>query len=135
MSMEPANINALGSSIQTGPSITREKIDFPERQFSVTDRATISAPSDLRRIHKLTILHTNDLHGHAEAFTDANISEEDRVGGLANLGSVIQKEKEKDPEHTLLLDADCRCAIMDGQMGPRDPGNPSEHRYRKGETT
>ncbi|MCD4786421.1 MAG: bifunctional metallophosphatase/5'-nucleotidase [Candidatus Eremiobacteraeota bacterium] len=55
-------------------------------------------------IHNLTILHTNDMHGHAEAFINKEVSD-DEIGGLSHLGSAIEKERGKDPENTLLLDA------------------------------
>jgi len=55
-------------------------------------------------VHKLTILHTNDMHGHAEAFVDSNVSD-DEIGGLSHLGAAVKKERQEDPDNTLLLDA------------------------------
>ena len=57
------------------------------------------------KTNKITILHTNDLHGHTEAFLDERKSDETKVGGLTYLGSRIKKEKSKAPKSTLLLDA------------------------------
>jgi len=47
----------------------------------------------------LTILHTNDLHGHARPMDGG------KVGGLAHLATVIHHERAKDPPRTLLMDA------------------------------
>lgn len=55
-------------------------------------------------IHKLTILHTNDMHGHTEAFVDKRVSK-GKIGGLSHLGTAIEAERSKDPDNTLLLDA------------------------------
>jgi 2',3'-cyclic-nucleotide 2'-phosphodiesterase (5'-nucleotidase family) len=49
----------------------------------------------------LTILHTNDLHGHLEPFADGGRL----VGGMAYLGEAIGWERAKDPAHTLVLDS------------------------------
>jgi 2',3'-cyclic-nucleotide 2'-phosphodiesterase (5'-nucleotidase family) len=60
-----------------------------------------SPPSALTsRTVPLTILHTNDLHGHLEPFVDGN----SMVGGMAYLGEVVECERAKDPAHTLVVD-------------------------------
>jgi 2',3'-cyclic-nucleotide 2'-phosphodiesterase (5'-nucleotidase family) len=64
---------------------------------------------------KLNIFHTNDLHGRANPYKTTRlengkydelfktISEE--VGGLAEIAGIVNEEREKNPEGTLLLDA------------------------------
>lgn len=54
---------------------------------------------------KLTILHTNDLHGHTHSFKEGKNEQEGEVGGLSQVASVIREEKAEDPKNTLLLDA------------------------------
>ena len=51
----------------------------------------------------LKIVSTNDIHGHMDPFLDKVTNKE--VGGIANLGAAIKREKAEDPEHTILLDA------------------------------
>ncbi len=56
-------------------------------------------------IVSITILHTNDIHGHTEPFIDEKKSPDIKVGGLTYLGDTIKREKAKAPDNTLLLDA------------------------------
>jgi len=49
----------------------------------------------------LTILHTNDIHGHMEPFVEGK----KLVGGLAYLAEIIEEERSVDKAHTLVLDA------------------------------
>lgn len=51
---------------------------------------------------KLNILHMNDIHGAVEPFFDPSVSEEADVGGLANAKAMIDGEREKNPEGTIL---------------------------------
>ncbi|MCD4786422.1 MAG: bifunctional metallophosphatase/5'-nucleotidase [Candidatus Eremiobacteraeota bacterium] len=55
--------------------------------------------------HKINILYTNDLHGKIEASGKETPTLKDDIGGLANLGTAIKQEQDKDPGHTLTLDA------------------------------
>lgn len=68
--------------------------------------AKASSPKDSYSpgIQNITILHTNDMHGHAEAFFEKK-SDKGKVGGLSYMGAAIQREREKNPDNTLLLDA------------------------------
>ncbi|MDQ7822827.1 MAG: bifunctional UDP-sugar hydrolase/5'-nucleotidase [Candidatus Eremiobacteraeota bacterium] len=72
-----------------------EKEALPADVFSPQE-----APPPSRSV-PLTILHTNDIHGHAEPFCESH----KMVGGLAHLAETIKEERAKDPAHTLLLDA------------------------------
>lgn len=53
----------------------------------------------------ITILHTNDLHGHLLPFRDKTLSPDTPVGGVAYLADAVTRLRQTDPEHTLLLDA------------------------------
>ncbi len=53
---------------------------------------------------ELTILYTNDIHGHFEPLKTAWISDTRLVGGMANLATMVRNEK-KNNKHTLYLDA------------------------------
>lgn len=54
---------------------------------------------------KLNILHINDFHGAVEPMMDPAVSTESSVGGAANLKTLIDSEREKNPEGTLTLNA------------------------------
>ncbi|MCE1247607.1 MAG: bifunctional metallophosphatase/5'-nucleotidase [Firmicutes bacterium] len=60
---------------------------------------------DYRVAGKMTILHTNDMHGHAEAMVKKGEDESAETGGLANLAGLIKQEKAKNRNATLVLDA------------------------------
>lgn len=54
---------------------------------------------------KITILHTNDMHGHLTPETDKNIvPPPEKVGGAAYLATLIKQYRAANPGHTLLLD-------------------------------
>ncbi len=53
---------------------------------------------------KLTILYTNDLHSHLEPFTIGWISESRKIGGFANIATIVKNEKKENP-NTLYFDA------------------------------
>lgn len=54
---------------------------------------------------KLTILYTNDLHAHFDPLKTAWISETRKVGGFANIATLVKKEKKEHPEKTVYFDA------------------------------
>jgi 2',3'-cyclic-nucleotide 2'-phosphodiesterase (5'-nucleotidase family) len=54
---------------------------------------------------RLNILHMNDIHGAVEPMMDPKISPDSPVGGLANSKTLIDREKAKNPDGTLLLNA------------------------------
>lgn len=53
---------------------------------------------------KFNLLYTNDLHAHVEPHLVKWVSETRKVGGFANISSLVKQEKEKNP-HTLYVDA------------------------------
>lgn len=54
---------------------------------------------------KITILHTNDMHGHLMPETDKNIvPPPEKVGGAAYLATLIKQYRNGNPGRTLLLD-------------------------------
>jgi len=53
----------------------------------------------------LTILHVNDTHGRILPYTEATSDERQMVGGAAYLARIIQEERSKNPDGTLLLSA------------------------------
>ncbi len=54
--------------------------------------------------HELTILYTNDLHAHFDPHTVRWVSEDRKVGGFANVATLVKKEKKANP-NTLYFDA------------------------------
>ena len=53
----------------------------------------------------LHILHINDFHGAIEPFHSPFVSEDSKVGGIANMKSVIDTERARDFDGTMLLNA------------------------------
>ena len=53
----------------------------------------------------LTILHVNDTHGHILPYTEKSVSKNVPVSGVAYLAQMVQEERSKNPEGTLLLSA------------------------------
>ena len=53
----------------------------------------------------LTILHINDTHGRILPYVEATPSKRQMVGGAAYLAHMIQEERSKNPDSTLLLSA------------------------------
>ena len=69
-------------------------ISFPQALL-----AEETAPVDL------TILHVNDTHGRILPYIEATSGEQQMVGGAAYLARMIQEERSKNPDGTLLLSA------------------------------
>ncbi len=55
------------------------------------------------RATKITILHTNDVHSHVEAF-GPNVGENSNKGGVAKRATLVESVRKENP-NTLLLDA------------------------------
>ncbi|MCC6825517.1 MAG: bifunctional metallophosphatase/5'-nucleotidase [Acidobacteria bacterium] len=53
---------------------------------------------------KLTVLYTNDLHAHLEPFIVPWVSETRKVGGFANIATLVKREKAANP-NTVYFDA------------------------------
>lgn len=75
-------------------SITLLALFFPLSLFA-------TPPSDIR----LTILHVNDTHGYILPYKEAGSGKNTMVGGAAYLARLIEDERSKNPEGTLLLSA------------------------------
>ena len=58
----------------------------------------------LTEVKELTILHTNDLHAHLFPRIAPWISEARKIGGFANLATLVKQEKQSNP-NTILIDA------------------------------
>lgn len=69
------------------------------------DKVTIGPGTEESGNIKLNILHINDFHGAVEPMMDPAVSQDSPVGGAANVKAVIDREREKDPEGTLALNA------------------------------
>jgi len=101
--MEIRNIRSNLIKIQAGinESKSEEKIGF-----SPVDSVSIGQSMDSESNSvKINILHINDIHGAVEPMMDPNISYASPVGGLAYAKAVVDSEREKDPQGTLLLNA------------------------------
>ncbi len=75
-----------------------------------------SVPKDSVSIgssERVTILHLNDIHGVVEPVSDSNISSGSPMGGIARVKRVIDEERDKNPEGTLVLNAG---DVADGTM-------------------
>ncbi|MEQ8189682.1 MAG: bifunctional UDP-sugar hydrolase/5'-nucleotidase [Candidatus Eremiobacterota bacterium] len=66
------------------------------------DGVSIGSGNSLIDLH---ILHINDFHGAVQPYMEPSISADSEVGGVANLKSVIDTERERDLNGTLLLNA------------------------------
>lgn len=101
--MDAGSMQSIGGAIPL--PLTEKKAAAPESpDRTARDNVSIGDSTGARVSADsipLTILHTNDIHGHAEPFTDNN----KLVGGIAHLAERIKKERAEDPDHTLLLDA------------------------------
>jgi 5'-nucleotidase len=64
---------------------------------------TIFIPA-VARDKKLTILYTNDLHSHLEPHIVPWVSKTRKVGGFANIATLVKKEKASN-DHTVYFDA------------------------------
>ena len=58
----------------------------------------------LSEVKELTILHTNDLHAHLFPRIAPWINESRKIGGFANLATLVKQEKQLNPNN-ILIDA------------------------------
>ncbi len=56
-------------------------------------------------IKKLTILYTNDLHAHLQPRQLNEISPTSKIGGFANIATLVKNEKKANPDNTVYFDA------------------------------
>jgi len=92
------NYNLTGV-INRNPSVPTKKPSVKEEN---KDGVTIGQDSSLIDLH---ILHINDFHGAIQPYIEPSISADGEVGGIANLKTVIDTERERDLQGTLLLNA------------------------------
>lgn len=73
---------------------------------SSTGFAQPARDNDKGAVHKVIILHTNDLHGHLTAWTgwEGELKGK-QVGGLGRLAGAIRDVRKESPDNVLLLDA------------------------------
>lgn len=83
----------------------KEHISIDELDLGADHKNEDAYKPEDKKTTRLTILHTNDIHGHLEPFVDKNHPEEKEAGGISFLSSALRRERSKDPERTLLLDA------------------------------
>jgi 5'-nucleotidase/UDP-sugar diphosphatase len=79
-------------------------IETAAPNVSAVAAASASAGSALAP-NKIQILHTNDIHGHLESQKVTTGGRTFEQGGLALLGGMIQAQKARAPDRTLVLDA------------------------------
>jgi len=70
---------------------------------------------------EITLLHVNDTHGHIIPYIDKSVDETQPVGGAAYLSALVEGERRKNPEGTLLLSA-----------GDMFQGTPESNLFRGG---
>lgn len=69
------------------------------------------ADSFSQDIRKIVILHTNDMHSRLDGFspsseyTPLTLNDDNTIGGFSRLATIMREERERDPEHTLIVDA------------------------------
>ena len=64
----------------------------------------VAQPQENNATKQLTILYTNDLHAHVNAQKLDWISQTHKIGGFANIATLVKKEKAANP-HTVYFDA------------------------------
>jgi 5'-nucleotidase / UDP-sugar diphosphatase len=57
----------------------------------------------LASVEQITILHVNDTHGHIVPYMDKTVSESFEIGGADRLATMIEEERAKNPDGTILL--------------------------------
>lgn len=62
-------------------------------------------PEPAKKTVTITILHTNDMHGHVLPEIDKGISPTEKVGGAAVLAGYVNQERKAHPGRVLLLDS------------------------------
>lgn len=98
-SINPKRINNPAGSIKKGESAKKRNDKPPVPSDSV------SIGANDKDVTKITILSTNDIHGRIDPGLDNSQPETGEMGGIFNLGAAIDREKAKDPDNTIILDA------------------------------
>ncbi|MFP4496753.1 MAG: bifunctional metallophosphatase/5'-nucleotidase [Vulcanimicrobiota bacterium] len=103
MNIDPGKIrHKIGSQ----PEINRQpqQKDPNKSLLSPVDLVTGNSGIDSGNAQRITLLHTNDLHGHLEAFAGKK-PKDSQVGGLPSLSTKIEQERSKNKENTLVVDS------------------------------
>ncbi len=94
---------APGDSVSIGKKVKEDRKELKARSEEAPrgkDRDKKDSPASTSKSVPLTILHTNDIHGHVEPFAEGR----KLVGGLAYVAEIIEDERSIDKAHTLVLD-------------------------------
>lgn len=76
-----------------------------QASFLIPRPAHAAPPQDPPKGVTITILHTNDMHGHVMQETNKRISTTEKVGGAAWLAGFINRERKANPGRVLLVDS------------------------------
>jgi len=99
-------IRNINNQINTNLIKNRTVSTKKETRPLISDAVSIGISGDpYMGTIKLDILHMNDVHGAIEPLMDPQLSPDSPVGGLSYTKSLIDREKGKNPEGTLLLNA------------------------------
>ncbi len=66
-------------------------------------KAAAQSEKEPERFQRVSVLFTHDLHSHINSYDTVYQGEDVNIGGFARIQTLIQKQREKDPE-TLLVD-------------------------------
>ena len=102
--MRALAVAALFSTL-SGSTVAAPAPPAPAHTATKATSAVKATPAQPAGPLKLTILHTNDMHGHLTPETDKSIvPPPEKVGGAAYLATLIKQYRAANPDHTLLLD-------------------------------
>jgi len=91
--------------ISVMPERTNSSLISDNAGSQIGDSVSLGSANQKPETVKLNILHLNDIHGAVEPAMDPTVSADKPVGGLANVKSVIERERSLNPEGTLTLNA------------------------------
>ncbi|MCE1246911.1 MAG: bifunctional metallophosphatase/5'-nucleotidase [Firmicutes bacterium] len=91
--------------ISVNPELKSSSLKTEQTSPQASDSVSLGSASAAPETVKINILHLNDVHGVVEPSMDPFISKENTSGGLANIKSVIDRERATNPEGTLTLNA------------------------------
>jgi len=95
--VKSANINSRALSFSSPP----QSINKQESTATSENSDAASSPGTVN----LSVVHLNDFHGAIEPMIDPDVTPTGTVGGAAYVKTVIDREREKDPEGTLVVNA------------------------------
>jgi len=86
------------------PTLPTDSVSIGNEPVKGRESAKGNEPTHSRNSIKINILHLNDVHGAVEPVEDPE-STEGPVGGVAYVKTVIDQEREKNPDGTMTLNA------------------------------